>query len=104
LLGFDIYKREHVIQEYGVVKDMPTIESVRLQLEALEARYGIDTEEFVAQEGRIPSVDGEDGIDWLFLVEQLRVLKEAAVENLYSFNSKTAPLKNLPYSPDCLAA
>jgi hypothetical protein len=83
---------------------MPTLKGVKDQIEELEVRYGIATEDFVRQEGRVAEVDSDDGVEWLYLVEQARVLSEAAVEMMYSPQCKTGPLTNEPCSPDKLAA
>jgi hypothetical protein len=99
------------VKEVGVMKDMlnqihntPTIDSVTREIEAFEARYGIETEELVLHDGRIDRVDSEDAIDWLFLYEQLRVLRELAVESLYSGSRHTVPLQNTYCEPEKLAA
>jgi hypothetical protein len=86
------------------IRNTPTIESVTREIEVFESRYGIETEQLVQHEGRIPAVDPEDAVDWLYLYEQLRVLRELAVESLYSGSRHTEPLKNAYCSPALLAA
>ena len=86
------------------IRNTPTIESVTREIEAFENRYGIETEELVMREGRIPEVNGEDAVDWLFLFEQLRVLREMAVESLYAGGQHTVLLQNDYCEPEKLAA
>ena len=86
------------------IRNTPTIESVTREIEAFESLYSIDTEELVLHEGRVPAVDREDAVDWLYLYEQLRVLRELAVESLYSGSQHTVLLQNAYCSPEKLAA
>lgn len=89
---------------FDQIRNTPTIESVTRQIEALEARYGLETEEFVAEDGRVASVDPDDGVEWLYLVEQLQVLRELAVESLYARSQTTTHLHNEAYPLEKLAA
>ena len=89
---------------HNQIRNTSTIESVTREIETFETRYGIDTEELVLHDGRISQVNGEDAVDWLFLNEQLRVLRELAVESLYSGIQHTVPLQNTYCEPEKLAA
>ncbi len=86
------------------IRNTPTIESVTREIEAFESRYGLETEVLVQHEGRIAEVDREDAVDWLFLYEQLRVLRELAVESLYSGSHRVVLLQNTDCEPEKLAA
>jgi len=86
------------------IRTTPTIESVTREIESFENRYGIETDELVLHEGRMSQVDREDAVDWLYLNEQLRVLRELAVESLYSGGQHTVLLNNAYSSPEKLAA
>lgn len=86
------------------IRNTPTIESVTREIEVFENRYGIETEALVELEGRIPAVESEDAVDWLFLYEQLRVLRELAVETLYSVRQPALPLQKEFCEPETLAA
>jgi hypothetical protein len=85
-------------------RNTPTLTGVARQIEAFEARYRIDTVTFLQQEGRIAEIDSEDGVEWLYLAEQLRALQEAAVEDLYSSHCETVLLQNDECCPELLAA
>jgi hypothetical protein len=89
---------------FNQIRTTPTIESVTSEIEAFESRYGIETEELVMREGRIPEVNGEDAADWLFLFEQLRVLREMVVESLYASGQQRVLLQNDYCEPEKLAA
>jgi len=79
---------------FDQIGNTPTIESVTREIEAFESRYGLETEDFVGQEGRVATVEREDGVEWLYLVEQLQVLRELAVESLYAHRQDTPHLQN----------
>jgi len=85
-------------------RNAATLSSVTRQIEDFERRYGIETDSFIARRGCVAEVDGEDGTEWLYLAEQLRVLREAAVECLYSSASQADLLQNDESSPELLAA
>jgi hypothetical protein len=86
------------------IRNTPTIDSVTREIEAFEARYGLETEVFVAENGRVLAVDPDDGVEWLYLVEQLQVLRELAVESLYASSQNTTHLQNDAYPLEKLAA
>lgn len=86
------------------IRNTPTIESVTREIEAFEHRYGVDTEELVRLEGRIEAVSSDDAVDWLFLNEQLQVLRELAVESLYAGTAEPVLLTNSYCEPERLAA
>jgi hypothetical protein len=85
-------------------RNTPTLEGVTRQIEVYEVRYRIDTASFVARDGRVAEVDTEDGMEWLYLAEQQRVLQEAAVESLYSSHYQNELLQNDECCPELLAA
>lgn len=85
-------------------RNPPTLEGVSRQIEVFETRYAIETAAFVAQAGCVAEVDREDGVEWLYLVEQQRVLRETAVENLYSSLDHNELLQNDECCPELLAA
>jgi hypothetical protein len=62
----------------------PTIDEVEHALRALETQYGITTPAFIEVEGRVPNVDEDDAVEWDYLVEQLRCLREVEVKFSYS--------------------
>jgi len=70
----------------------------------LEHRYGLTSDVFVLHDFRSSHVDEDDGMEWLYLIEQLRVLREAAVGDLYSTGAESGPLENQDSSPEQFAA
>jgi hypothetical protein len=82
----------------------PTIAGVTLQISEFERRYRLESDAFVMHDLRSAHVDEDDGMQWLYLIEQLRVLREAAVGTLYSAGAESGPLENQESSPEQFAA
>ena len=54
----------------------PTLSDVVSDLREFERKYGITTLDFLAKDGLIPEVDDDDAVEWLYRVEQFRVLQQ----------------------------
>jgi len=82
----------------------PTLAGVARQIKALEVQYSMSSAEFVRNDDRNCGVDEDDAMQWLYLIEQLSALQEAAVGTLYSSVYDSSPLQNSESSPELLAA
>ena len=82
----------------------PTLGGVTLQIREFERHYRLESDVFVQHDFRSTHVDEDDGIQWLYLIEQQRVLREAAVGDLYSTSAESGPLENQDSSPEQFAA
>ena len=85
-------------------RNTPTLEGVIREIQALESLYGIDTEAYLMHDCRSSHVDEDDGMQWTYLYEQLRVLREGVVEAMYSTRREVVLLENFDDSPELLAA
>lgn len=82
----------------------PTISEIARELASYEEQYGITTAAFLAADGSIPDVDEDDAVEWLYRVEQLRVLQQADSVSPYSRVERGISLKNCDSMLDRLAA
>ena len=85
-------------------RSAPTLTGVARQLAAFERQYSISTADFTADDERSNDVDEDDAMQWMYLLEQLSALQEAAVGRLYSAVSFREPLRNEENSPELLVA
>jgi hypothetical protein len=87
-------------------RTIPTIEGVTRQIQVLEMRYSITSDEFLRQDFAECRVNEDDAMQWHYLREQLSALQEAAVGRLYSALPKGngARLSNCENSSELLAA
>lgn len=107
-IGSDIHwccNKKEVGREMPVQRrSTPTLAGVARQIKAFEVQYCMSSAEFVGNEDRAYSVDEDDAMQWLYLIEQLSALQEAAVGTLYSTVYDSGPLQNSESSPELLAA
>ncbi len=78
----------------------PTLNEINQELAQFEGRFHISTEEFLASEQHGAQIDEDDAVQWLFLVEQRRVLRA----NPYLRSETGKSLKNCYSVLDRLAA
>jgi len=84
-------------------RSTPTIAGVARHIVAFETRYALDSRVFLARDSRSSHVDEDDAMQWSYLCEQLKVLREDALEVLYSVPDD-AVLENFEDSREQLAA
>lgn len=80
----------------------PTISEIARELTSYEEQYGITTAEFLAEDGRFPEIDEDDAVEWLYRVEQLRVLQDIESMRPYSRSERGVSLKNCNSVMDCM--
>lgn len=54
----------------------PTLNDIVSDLQEFERKYGITTVDFLAKDGLVSEVDDDDAVEWLYRVEQFRVLQQ----------------------------
>jgi hypothetical protein len=86
---------------------LPTLNEVANELREFERKYGITTVDFLEKDGLLSDVDDDDAVEWLYFVEQFRVLQQTKggssdtrTEHATSLNSRA----NVTEVMDCLAA
>lgn len=82
----------------------PTISEIALELAEFERQYHISTNAFIEAEGRIPEVDEDDAVEWLYCWAQFLALQGSQVGCAYSHAERGAKLKNCERVMDLLAA
>jgi hypothetical protein len=82
----------------------PSITDIVRELTSYEEQYGVSTDDFLAAEGRLPEIDEDDAVEWLYRIEQLRVLREVDCMHPYSRLERGTSLKNEECMMDRLAA
>lgn len=70
-----------------------SIEEIRRELASYEEQYQVSTSTFLEKDGCIPGIDEDDAVEWLYRVEQLRVLQEPKVVSPYARSVDASPLK-----------
>lgn len=82
----------------------PTMIEIARELASYEEQYQITTAAFLSKGGCIPEIDEDDAVEWLYRVEQLRVLQQLDSMRPYSRVERGTSLKNHDSVMDCLAA
>ena len=82
----------------------PTRSEIARELAFYENRYQITTAAFLAEEGCIPDIDEDDAVEWLYRIEQLRVLQQVDLRRPYSCAVRVQSLENRESMMDRLAA
>jgi hypothetical protein len=85
-------------------RSAPTIAGVARQIAAFEAAYDLDTKVFLIRDFRSCNVDEDDAMEWSYLCDQLRVLREDALESMYAAGEDQVRLENFDDCPELLAA
>ncbi|MFP5276767.1 MAG: hypothetical protein ACLGPM_06610 [Acidobacteriota bacterium] len=82
----------------------PTLDEINRAIAGFEERSQMTSEDFVQMEQPVSQLDEDDAVEWLYLIEQRRALRNAARVQPYSRSQAGKSLKNCHDVLDRLAA
>lgn len=81
-----------------------TLVEICEDITAFERRFNLSTADFIAMDSRLPEIDEDEAVEWLYLAEQRTALQETSARRPYLRCAVGKTLKNNQCSMDLLAA